>query len=31
MAIIREPKTLNFDSDWHKDVVKNLKHEVERK
>ena len=29
MAVIREPKTLNFDFDWHKDVDKNLKHEVE--
>ena len=29
MIVIRDPKTFYFDFDWPKDVVKNLKHEIE--
>ena len=29
MIVIRDPKTFYFDSDWPKDVDKNLKHEIE--
>ena len=28
MIVIRDPKTLYFDFDWHKDVDENLKHEI---
>ena len=29
MIVIRDPKTLSFDFDFHKDVDENLKHKVE--
>ena len=29
MIVIRDPKAFCFNSDWSKDVDKNLKHEIE--